>query len=222
MNSVSAPETLRRLPKAYVRNRRKSLALGVIVILSAVGIGAMLAETPEAIIHLSVGKPVMVDGNIEPGEWSDAAEVKMPNDARLYLKVSGDFVYVAVQFPGSSSGFTDLYIAPAGGRLSDLHASAKLGERQFDNHKWPEWNNWWNNQGWVANVSRVDSFEKRTFLAANVREYQIKRSRFPGHEWRLMLDMSLESNGGQYAVTRFPTSASDSNPEKWLRVQIEP
>ena len=222
MNSVFAAETLRRLPKAYVRNRRNGLGLGVIVILSTVGIGAMLAETPEEIIHLSVGKPVMVDGNIEPGEWSDAVEVKMPNDARLYLKVSGEFVYVAVQFPAARSGFTDLYIAPAGGSPFDLHASAKLGERQFDNHKWPEWSNWWNNQGWVANVSRVDSFEKRTFLAANVREYQIKRSRFPGHEWRLMLDMSLESREGQYTVTRFPTSASDSNPEKWLRVQIEP
>ena len=222
MNSVSAPKNLHCLPKAYVRNRRRTLGLGIIVILSTVGIGGMLPETPEEIIHLSVGKPVMVDGNIEPGEWSDAVQVKMPNDARLYLKASGEFVYLAVQFPASRSGFTDLYIAPAGGSLSDLHASAKLGERQFDNHKWPEWSNWWNNEGWVANVSRVDSFEKRTFLVANVREYQIKRSRFPGHEWRLMLDMSLESKGGQYTVTRFPTSASDSNPEKWLRVQIEP
>jgi hypothetical protein len=177
---------------------------------------------PGEIIQLSVGKPVMVDGNIESGEWSDAREVTMPNDARLYLKVSGEFVCMAVQFPASRSGFTDLYVAPAGGSIYDLHASAKLGERQLHNHKWPEWNHWWNNQGWVANVSRFDSFEKRTFLPATVREYQIKRSRFPGHEWRLMLDMSLESTGGEYTVARFPTSASDSNPEKWLRVQIEP
>lgn len=222
MSSVSAPETLRGLPKAYLRDQRRALGLGVIVIVSTVWIGAMLPETPEEIIRLSVGKPVMVDGNIEPGEWSDAAEVKMPNDARLYLKVAGEFVYVAVQFPASGSGFTDLYIAPAGGSLYDLHASAKLGERQLHNHQWPEWNNWWNNQGWVANVSRVDSFEKRTFLTANAREYQIKRARFPGREWRLMLDMSLESKEGRYTVVRFPTSASDSNPEKWLRVQIEP
>ena len=117
MNSVSAPETLPRLPKAYVRNRRNGLGLGVIVILSTVGIGAMLADTPKEIIHLSVGKPVMVDGNIEPGEWNDAAEVKMPNDARLYLKVAGESVYVAVQFPASRSGFTDLYIAPGGWQL---------------------------------------------------------------------------------------------------------
>jgi len=222
MNYVSAPETLRGLPEQYVRNRRRAFGLGVVVILSTVLIGVMLPDTPEKIIHVPVGKPVIVDGKIEPGEWSDAAEVKMPNEARLCLKVSGEFVYVAVQFPASRSGFTDLYIASADGSIYDLHASAKLGERQLHNGKWPEWNNWWNNHGWVANVSRVDSFEKRTFLPANVREYQIKRSRFHGHEWRLMLDMSLESQGGEYTVARFPTSASDSKPEKWLRVQIEP
>jgi len=159
---------------------------------------------------------------IGPGEWSDAAEVKMPRGARLYIKLSGDFVYVAVQFPATRSGFTDLYIAPEDGSIHDLHASAKLGERQLHDGKWPEWRNWWNNRGWAANVSQVESFEKRTFVPADVREYQIERSRFVGREWRLMLDMSIESQGGECAVARFPVSASGSNPEKWLRVQFGP
>ena len=37
-----------------------------------------------------------------------------------------------------------------------------------------------------------------------------------------MLDISMESQGGKYTVVRFPASASDSNPEKWLRVQFGP
>jgi hypothetical protein len=222
MNPISALETLRCLPKPYVRNQTKPRGLGVIVILFTVLIGATLPDAPEEIIHVPIGKPVMVDGKIEPDEWSDAAELKMPNGARLCLKRAGEFVYVAVQFPVSRSGFTDLYISPEDGSIYDLHASAKLGERQMQSGKWPEWNIWWNNRGWVANVSRVDSFEKKTFLPANVREYQIQRSRFHGHEWRLMLNMSLESRGDEYTVQRFPKSASDSNPEKWLRVQMEP
>jgi hypothetical protein len=40
------------------------------------------------------GKPVMVDGKIGPGEWSDAAEAEVPGGAGLYIKTSGDFVYV--------------------------------------------------------------------------------------------------------------------------------
>ena len=176
----------------------------------------------QAMVRVPSGKPVMVDGKIEPGEWSDAAEVNMPDGGRLYLKFVDDFVCVAVLFPASRSGFTDLYIASEGGNIDDLHASAKLGERRLHDGKWPDWNRWWNNNGWVANVSHVASFEKRTFMPANAREYQIKRSRFGGQVWRLMLDMSLDSEQGEYTVVRFPESASNSNPQNWLRVQIEP
>jgi len=59
-------------------------------------------------------------------------------------------------------------------------------------------------------------------MPANAREYQIKRSRFVGQVWRLMLDVSLDSEQGEYTVVRFPESASNSNPQNWLRVQIEP
>jgi hypothetical protein len=196
--------------------------LAVVVALVTLWATAILAKTPEEIVHVPTGKPVMVDGKIGPGEWSDAAEAKVPGGARLYIKTSGDFVYVAVQFPAGRFGLMDIYITSEDGGIYDLHASAKLGERRLDGGKWPKWSNWWNNRGWVANVSQVDSFEKRTFVPAGVREYQIERSRFVGREGRLMLDMSMESQGGKYTVVRFPASASDSNPEKWLRVQFGP
>lgn len=196
--------------------------LAVVVVLVTIWVGVIFAKTPEEIVQVPTGKPAMVDGKIGLEEWSDAAEVKIPGGARLYMKTSGEFVYVAVQFPAGRSGFTDVYIASEDGAIYDLHASAKLGERQLEGGKWLPWSNWWNNQGWVANVSQVESFEKKTFLPAYVREYQIERSRFLGREWRLMLDMSMESQQSKYTVVRFPTSASDLNPEKWLRVQFGP
>jgi hypothetical protein len=142
--------------------------------------------------------------------------------ARLYIKISEDFVYVAVQFPAGRSGFTDIYITSEDGGIYNLHASAKLGERRLDGGKWPEWSNWWEQPGVGGERSQVDSFEKRTFVPAGVREYQIERSRFVSREGRLMLDMSMESQGGKYTVVRFPASASDCNREKWLRVQFGP
>ena len=196
--------------------------LALVVILVAMGVGLVYAQTPAEIVHVPRGKAVMVDGKIGAEEWSDAAEVKIPGGSRLYTKTSGEFVYLAVQFPAGRSGFTDVYIASEDGSIHDLHASAKLGERQLAGGKWPEWTNWWNNHGWVANVSQVESFERRTFIPADVREYQIERSRIVGREWRLMLDMSMESQGTEYTVLRFPASVSDSNPEKWLRVQFDP
>src|SRR5712692_3868068 len=93
----------------HQRTRRSGLA--VVVIIATVWGGGVLAKTPKGIVHVPTGKPVMVDGKIGPGEWSDAEEVKIPSGARLYIKVSGEFVYVAVQFPARRSGFTDIYIA---------------------------------------------------------------------------------------------------------------
>jgi hypothetical protein len=178
-------------------------------------------ENPHEIVLVPTGKPVMLDGKIESGEWSDATEVQMPNNGKLYLKRSNEFLYVAVQLPASRSGFTDLYLASEDGAIDDLHASAKLGERRLENGKWPEWTNWWNNQDWVANVSRVESFQKRTFLPATVREYQIRSSHFRGSRLCLRLEMSLESRGGKYELVRFPASASDSDLQNWLRVDFE-
>ena len=203
-------------------HRIKHVGLTTAVVLFTTWSGTQWMNGQEELVRVPAGKPVMVDGKIERGEWSDAAEVKMRDGARLYLKSAGDFVCVAVLFPTSRSGFTDLYIASEGGNIDDLHASAKLGERRLHNGKWPDWNSWWNNDGWVANVSQVRSFEKRTFMPANAREYQIKRSRFGGHVWRLMVDLSLDSEPGEYTVVRFPESTSNSNPQTWLKVQVEP
>ena len=81
---------------------------------------------------MPTGKPVMVDGKLWRGKWSDAAEAEVPGGARLYIETSGNFVYVAVQFPAGRSGFTDIYITSEDGGIYDLHASAKLGERRLD------------------------------------------------------------------------------------------
>ena len=177
---------------------------------------AVLAQT----IRAPLGKPVMLDGKIQPGEWSDATSLPIPNGGRFYVKTSKGFVYIAVQLPDDCSGFTDLYVAPGSGGLYDLHASAKLGERRVQDGKWGEWHEWWNNNGWVANVSRVDSFDKRTFLPAKVREYQMERARFGGLSWRVMVGMSLESRNNDYTVVRFPASASDSNTDQWLQIML--
>jgi hypothetical protein len=186
--------------------RIRNVGLAVVAVLFTISgtvcAGVVLAKTQEAIVHVPTGKPVMVDGKIGPGEWSDAVEVRMPGGARLNIKTAGDFVYIAVQFPAGKSGFTDLYIASEDDSAYDLHASAKLGERKLQAGKWPDWSNWWTNRGWVANASQVESFEKRTLVPAAVREYQIERSRFVGREWRLMLDMSIKSQGDKETSTQ--------------------
>lgn len=159
---------------------------------------------------------VMIDGVLSEGEWQDAARVEVPNTADLYFQESSEFVYIAVKYTNSPSGIVDLYLSPQDREVYDLHASAKLGERQLQGNKFSDWT-WWNNQGWTANTSRVNSFDKRTFLPTQVREYQIRRSRFGSHTWRLRFELTaMKANNDTQSVTVFPPDTTDTSTVGWL------
>lgn len=170
-------------------------------------------------VHLPNGKPVMIDGRLEKDEWADATVVDFPGLARLYGKKSTEYVWLAIEFTGAETGALDLYLAPGDGGIYDLHASAKLGERKLIGGKWPDWT-WWNNTGWVANVSRVESFEKPSFLPANVREYQIQRSRFPAKEWKVRFEF-LTPAEPDWKTTPYPPGTTNTDPKGWLVLQLD-
>ncbi|WP_242346033.1 hypothetical protein [Anaeromyxobacter terrae] len=167
------------------------------------------------------GKPILLDGRIDAQEWGDAAQLQLGDLARVYVKQSDGFVFVGIQLLNEQNGTVDLYLAPGDGQLHDLHASAKLGERVLQGGAWPEVWRWWNNDGWAASVSRVDSWEPRTFLKEPAREYQISRRRFPGREWRMMLDVMTEARP-TWRTTRFPPQASDTDAKGWYVVRLGP
>ena len=164
---------------------------------------------------------VMIDGVLSEGEWQHAVSVDVPDTARLYFQRSADFVYVAVQYTNSPSGIVDLYLSPREGEVFDLHASAKLGERQLRGKTFPDWS-WWNNHDWTANISHVDSFEKRTFLPAPIREYQIRHSRFGSNAWRVRFELTaMGANNETQAHAVFPHGTIDTSTAGWLELDLE-
>lgn len=162
----------------------------------------------------------MVDGKLSADEWKDASHIQVGQFADLYFKQAGGFVFVAVKYRRFSSGIVDLYIEPGDGRIYDLHASAKLGERELQQGKWPDWK-WWNNREWVANVSRVDSWDKRTFLPEPVREYQILRSRFPAKGWWLRFELTAMAADAKPVTLVFPPDTKDNDPAGWLELELK-
>ncbi len=160
----------------------------------------------------------MVDGTLDPHEWDDALLVTVQG-ALLRIKQSGEFVFFAVEVENSVDCAVDLYLSPAAGEIYDLHASAKLGERKLEGHTWPEWH-WWNNSGWVANTSRVESFDKRSFLPTPVREFQIRRSRFPGAKWRIMLELMTPAEP-RWNTAFYPAGATPLVTNNWLTFQFQ-
>jgi hypothetical protein len=172
--------------------------------------------------HVPGGTTVMVDGKMSPGEWSDAAAIEAGSGAKLFAKRSANYVYLAVELPKDRNMSVDLYIAGADGVITDLHSSAKLGERTLSSKTWPSDWVWWNNVDWIANVSRFDSFVPPNFLTENVREFQIDRSRFKGSSWRVMLEIRLlkPQRGGIESTIIFPKSATNIDVSEWLELRL--
>jgi hypothetical protein len=163
---------------------------------------------------------MMIDGSLSPGEWTDSRQIDLPGVGSLRVQQVGDFVYIAVEYSSAPSGIVDLYLSPKEGEIYDLHASAKLGERQLRGNSFPEWS-WWNNRDWIANISRPDSFENRTFLPTPVREFQIRRSRFGSAVWRVRFELAAMGRTNQILSTSiFPAETSDRSSAGWLQLDL--
>ncbi len=184
----------------------------------------MLQNIPAAELHVRIPQTscnVMIDGVLSEGEWQKALRIDVPGTAELYFQRSAKFIYIAVKYTNSPSGIVDLYLSPGEGEIYDLHASAKLGERQLTGSTFSDWS-WWNNRDWTANVSHVDSFEKRTFLSAPIREYQIRRSRFPSSAWRVRFELTaMGANNEKQSHSVFPPGTTGKATAGWLSLSLD-
>lgn len=184
------------------------------------GIFAATAAGAEPIKVPVAKQVVMIDGKISPTEWQDAATISAGDFARIYIKQTKEHVWLAVEFLRSKTGTLDLYISPGRGRPVNLHASAKLGQRILQNGAWPEEWTWWNNDGWIANVSRVDSWDERTFMPETAREFQIARSWFPNGEFRIMVEMMTPAEPN-WQTTAFPVDGINTDPKRWATFRLD-
>lgn len=151
-------------------------------------------------IRVPVGKPVpvLLDGRLAPGEWDDAAVVPIADSVRLLVKQVGGHVLLAVTSGARVGRPIDVYLQDASGTISQLHASMQIGERVHRDTLWtgdaPAWH-WGNHVDWIANEAKLDSeqpaggtFSSRLF-PGNGTEFQIRRSRFQGREWRVWVEV---------------------------------
>jgi hypothetical protein len=173
----------------------------------------------QSLWHVPKGRPVLIDGKLEKGEWVDSRVKDLPGLARVRVKRSEEYVFLAIELVSSDDGAVDLYLSPSPGRVYDLHSSAKLGERKLENGAWPEWS-WWNNSGWVANISRFDSVKQPYFLPTKVREFQISRARFPGKEWKMMVEVMTPAEPNWRTVA-YPPGAKNTDTNGWVMLKFE-
>nr|WP_294946128.1 hypothetical protein [uncultured Mucilaginibacter sp.] len=166
--------------------------------------------------NIPKGKAILMDGKITDKEWSDARRVDAADSVKIYFKQHAEYVLIAVKVPDGKNMMVDMYCSTASG-LVNLHASAKLGQRQYSNNNWGDWI-WWNNEFWAANVGRVASFEERTFLKEHVREFQIRKSFFASAGTKILFDITYIGAGNTLSTIHFPASATNTQPQNWLAI----
>ncbi|HYM00478.1 MAG TPA: hypothetical protein VEZ90_16100 [Blastocatellia bacterium] len=209
---------LKRRSSRPVAAARRILLASILSFSPCIGLGNQRHQD----IQVPVGKPVLVDGQFDESEWADAQVIPASGGIRLYVKQADNYVLICVRPPKAGAYNVDLYLAPETSQVFDLHASAKLGERQLTQSKWPDWK-WWNNTGWVANTQHFDDCEDGhvQLSYAPAFEYQISRHRFPGDTWRVAVEVRLVRNNEIAETTTFPQTANTSAPSaEWLTLRF--
>jgi hypothetical protein len=160
-------------------------------------------------------KPIMMDGKFDAKEWEGSIEIMTNDSVSILLYQSQEFVYIAVRSLHSSPQImeVDLYLQLNTSTLTNLHASAKLGERVYNGKNYGDWN-WWNNKNWVANIARLDKLPSG-FLFDEVKEFQISKELLPNNSIRIML-----TTGYPFKMN-FPESAEINNTAKWLSFDMD-
>jgi hypothetical protein len=165
-------------------------------------------------VQVPMGKHILIDGRVGDKEWADAEQMQASPATRLYFKRDNTYLYLAVKPSTPARLSIDLYFRGSEAqKVLDLHASAKLGEREGIRDQWPAWV-WWNNRGWTANVVRPDSFEERTFLPDEAREFQIELAKVKAKNLRFSLDVD---SGGE--LQRLPQDGYEQDGRKWLNLR---
>jgi hypothetical protein len=165
-------------------------------------------------IRVPAGRPVMIDGKFGEQEWDDAV-VCSGKGYRVFIKTFGGYLAVCFQSLTADNIYTELYLDD-GKTERVLHASAKLGERTYADHRWSA-ETWWNNVGWTANVSHIDDVSKGTFIPGRIREYQIKTSTIRGDHLRLFIRAGQMSADAKWSAG-FPAGGDAENTKSWLAV----
>lgn len=167
------------------------------------------------VLKIPNGKNILIDGKISAGEWDDSEKVQVSESINLFFKADKSYIYIATQVAADKGSVTDLYYTDAA-KMVNLHASAKLGQRNFVGGKWEDWN-WWNNSLWAANVSRFDSFEPRSLLKESAREFQIDKKLFSAKSTRLFFEITTFTSS-ENTVIKYPTNADRDKNDNWLNV----
>ncbi len=197
-------------------------------------------QPPAAPVELAVpqgdGSPVITDGLFTPGEWDDAARVKLSDSVELCLKQYRGVVFLGLHGLGSASvGPSELSLASPGGPVQKLHVSFQLGEilvpatGDLPPFRYGYTSDWYANE-FRRDVEGAERLEKEgkspleimkaTMYPSEGIEFAIRRSKIPGSRWLARLWVSV-ATAGQPGALLHPAGAAERVPDGWQVLRLD-
>ena len=166
--------------------------------------------------------PVLLDGRCDPAEYAKAARHDLGQGVTLYALHGKDFINFCAALPPESLGSMDLYLqSPSGGAITNVHVSAQVGERTYQEGADPAWE-WGNHRGWYGppvairgSELRPDGKPRITFKDSTGREVQLSKARFGSGPWKFRYELRA-IGPGQANTVRLPAEENG-----WMTLQLQ-
>jgi hypothetical protein len=192
---------------------------------------AILASIPfifaagqaQAEITPPIGSEILLDGTCADDEWNDAKSIASNQGHTIRVKRSDRYLFMCITYPENSHGVFEGYLVSENQpKPLNIHVSAKVGDREWQDDKWPEWE-WWAAQGWWSNAARYNSTEEgeRRFLRTPAREIQFDLDHFGRAGWRIMFDLYYGQNDdGSNRTVPLPAGAKFTDQNSWFELSF--
>ena len=139
-----------------------------------------------------------------------------------------DSVYVCATGKAEDYTVIDLFIEdPQTGKLHNLHASAQLFDKVFENGQWSK-PMFWSQKDWggfwvpYAGSRDTEKGKRPKFLKGSDREIQILKKKFSGYTWNMMIGIGgIYQDGNNGGSAFYPAKAIDTDKSTWMKFSFK-
>lgn len=177
-----------------------------------------------AVDHVNINAtetPGLLDGRCGNDEWDAATKIELPAQAAVYLMRDEDNFYICAKAKPEDHTVLDLYIEhPETGNLHHFHLSAQMWESVKTDEGWSK-SGTWNLKDyagfWVPYFGLEDPENRARpkFARGTHRQVQIRRSKFPGETWKMMIGLSAIWDEDKRVELFYPKNALDTDTATW-------
>jgi hypothetical protein len=161
---------------------------------------------------------VVADGTFAPGEWDEAAQMRISENFQVHFMADSNFLYVGIRFlkDVQADFVSEVFLATSDRQFLCLHSSGALGEgvNAFSSDLRKATFSLGSITGWESNVTAIAT-------RCQGKEYRISRTKLPAATLKvagglMVVNRTMRESGG------FPAGMDFSGPSRWVELVLPP